>query len=104
MSGLGHVILTQQAMLVHSYSIFVCKKKHGRLLKRDTILEFMGEMSEASKDDIDVLFETLMLDLETTPPAPAPPTTAIGEPYPSFAHATLQNLECQQRTKQLLMQ
>ena len=87
MSGLGHVILTQQAMLRHSYSIFVCKEMYGRLLK-DTILEFTGKMSEANKDDIDVLFETLMLDLETTPPAPAPPTTAIREPHPSFAHAT----------------
>ena len=94
-------------MLVHSYSMFVRKEKYGRLPKRgfdDTILEFTGEMSEANKDNIDMLFEALMLDLETTPPAPAPPTPAIGEPHPSFAHATLQNLECLQRTKQLLMQ
>ena len=27
------------------------------------------------------------------PPAPAPPILAIGEPHPSFAHATLQDLE-----------
>ena len=54
-------------------------------------LEFMGEMSEASEDDIDVLF-----------PALAPPIPAIGELHPSFAHATLQDLECltQKRTKQ----
>ena len=56
----------------------------------DTILEFMGKMSEANKDDI-----------ETTPRAPVPPTLAIGEPHPSFSHATLQNLECLQGNKQL---
>jgi len=51
----------------------------------------MGEMSEASEDDIDVLF-----------PALAPPIPAIGEPHPSFAQATLQDLECltQKRTNQ----
>ena len=27
------------------------------------------------------------------PPAPAPPIPAIGEPHPSFAHPTLQDLE-----------
>ena len=82
-------------MLVFSYSIFVRKEKHGRLLKRvfdDTILEFLGEMGETSKaseDDIDVLFEALPLDWETTPLASAPPLPAIGEPHLSFAHATL---------------
>ena len=62
----------------------------------DTILEFLGETSEtseASEDDIDALFEALPLDWETTPPASAPPLPAIGEPHPSFAHATLQDLE-----------
>ena len=63
----------QLATLVLSYSIFVRKEKHARLLKRvfdDTILEFLGEMgetSEASEDDIDALFEALPLDWETTP-------------------------------------
>ena len=32
--GHGHVILTQLAMLMLSYSIFVRKEKYGRLLKR----------------------------------------------------------------------
>ena len=59
----------------------------------DTILEFLGETSEASEDDIDSLFEALPLDWETTPPASAPPLHAIGEPHPSFAHATSQYLE-----------
>ena len=103
MSGLGHVILTQQAMLVHSYSIFVCKEKYGRLLKRGCT-EFMGEMSEANEDDFDMLFEAFMLGLETTPPAPVQPTPAIGEPHPSLAHTTLQDLERLKRTKQLFMQ
>ena len=57
-----------------------------------TILEFLGETSEASKDDIDVLFEALPLDWETTPPPSAPPLPAIGEPHPSFPHTTLQDL------------
>ena len=56
----------------------------------DTILEFIGETSEASEDDIHTLFEALPLDWETTPPAPAPPIPAIAELHPSFAHATLQ--------------
>ena len=34
-----------------------------------------------------LLSEPLSLDWETTPPAPAPPIPAIGEPHPSFAHA-----------------
>ena len=59
----------------------------------DTILEFMTERSEASEDDIDALFEAIPLDWETAPPAPAPPIPAIGESHPSFAHATLQDLE-----------
>ena len=59
----------------------------------DTILDFMTETSEASEDDIDALFGALPLDWETTSPAPAPPIPAIGEPHPSFAHATLQDLE-----------
>ena len=59
----------------------------------DTILEFLGEMSEASEDNIDALIEALPLDWETTPPPSAPPLPAIGEPHPSFAHATLQDLE-----------
>ena len=59
----------------------------------DTILEFLGETSKASEDDIDALFEALPLDWETTPPASAPPLPAIGEPHPSFAHTTLQDLE-----------
>ena len=56
----------------------------------DTILEFIGETSEASEDDIHALFEPLPLDWETTPPAPAPPIPAVGELHPCFAHATLQ--------------
>ena len=59
----------------------------------DTILEFLGEMSEASEDDIDALFEALPLDWETTPPPSAPSLPAIGEPHPSFAHTTLEDLE-----------
>ena len=34
----------------------------------DTILEFLGETSEASKDEIDALIKALPLDWETTPP------------------------------------
>ena len=59
----------------------------------DTILEFLGETSEASEDDIDALFEALPLDWETTPPPSASPLPAVGEPHPSFAHTTLQDLE-----------
>ena len=59
----------------------------------DIVLEFMDEMSEASEDNIDTLLEVLPLDWETTPPAPAPPIPANGEPHPSFAHTTLQDLE-----------
>ena len=40
------------------------------------------------------LFGTLPLDGETTPSALAGPIPAIGEPHPSFAHATVQDLEC----------
>ena len=82
---------------MHSYSIFVCKEKYGMLLKRvfdDTILEFMGkmsEMTEAREDDIEVLFKALPLDWETMSPPPAPLIPAIGEPHPSSAHATLQD-------------
>ena len=47
----------------------------------DTLLEFMDERSKESEDDIDVVFEALPLDWETTPPAPPPPIHAI-------AHAT----------------
>ena len=90
----GHVILTQLATLVLSYSI---EKRSmagsSREFFDDTILEFLGETSEASEDDIDALFEALPLDWETTPPASAPPLPAIGQPHPSFAHATLQDLE-----------
>ena len=53
----------------------------------------MGETSEASKNDIDTLFKVLPLDWEAVCSAPAPPIPAIGEPQPSFAHATLQDLE-----------
>ena len=38
----------------------------------DSILEFMTETSKANEDGIDALFESLVLDWETTPPAPAP--------------------------------
>ena len=90
----GHVILTQLATLVLSYSI---EKRSmagsSREFFDDTILEFLGETSEASEDDIDALFEALPLDWETTPPASAPPLPAIGQPHTSFAHATLQDLE-----------
>ena len=55
----------------------------------NTIPEFMDKTSKASKDDIDALFEALPLDWETTPPAPAPPIPAIGEPHPSFWHMLL---------------
>ena len=65
----------------------------SRELFDNTILEFMDETSEASENDIDALFEALLLDWETMPPAPAPPIPAIGEPHPSFAHPTLQDLE-----------
>ena len=54
----------------------------------------MGKTSETSEDDIDVLFEAPLLDWETTPPPSTPPLPAIGEPHPSFAHTTLQDLEC----------
>ena len=59
----------------------------------DTILEFLGETSEASEDDIDALFEALPLDWETTPPPSALPLPAIGEPHLAVAHTTLQDLE-----------
>ena len=42
-----------------------------------TVLEFIGETSEASEDDIHALFEALPLDWEATPPAPAPPMPAV---------------------------
>ena len=44
------------------------------------------EITEASKNDIDVLFEALPLDWETMCPPPAPLIPAIGEPYPFSAH------------------
>ena len=40
------------------------------------------------------LLEPLPLDGETTPPAVAAPIPSIGKPHPSFANATLQDLEC----------
>ena len=80
-------------MLVRSYNIFVHKKKYNRLFKRvffyDTMLELMDEMSEANEDNIDALFEALLLDWETTP-APASP---IIPAHPSFAHTTLQDVD-----------
>ena len=51
----------------------------------------MSEITEASEDNIDVLFEALPLDWETMSPPPAPPIPASGEPLPSSAHATLQD-------------
>ena len=51
-------------------------------------------MALTSKDDIDALHEALPPDWETISPAPAPPIPTIGEPHPSFAHATFQDLEC----------
>ena len=60
----------------------------------DTILEFVDKTNEASKDDTDVLFKAPLLVWETMPPAPASPIPGIGEPHPSLAHATLQDLEC----------
>ena len=54
----------------------------------------MDETREAGEDDIDTLFEALPLDWETTPPAPASPIPAIEDPRLSFAHPTLQDLEC----------
>ena len=51
---------------------------------------FMAEtsvMSEASEDNIDVLFEALLLDCpwkHIPGPAPAPPIPAIGEPHLSL--------------------
>ena len=42
----------QLAMLMDSYSIFVRKEKYGRFPRDvfdDTVLEFIGEMSEASQ-------------------------------------------------------
>ena len=65
----------------------------SRELFDDTILEFIGETSEASEDDIHTLLEALPLDWETMPPAPAPPIPAIGELHPSFAHTTLPESE-----------
>ena len=41
-----------------------------------------------------MLFEAPLLDWETMPPPSTPPLPAIGEPHPSFAHTTLQDLEC----------
>ena len=38
----------------------------------------MSEITEASEDNIDVLFEALPLDWETMSPPPAPPIPAIG--------------------------
>jgi len=52
-------------MLVHSLYM---KRSMAGSSRDTTILEFMDEMSEASEDDIDVLFPTL-----------APPIPAIGE-------------------------
>ena len=66
----------------------------SRELFDGTILEFMGEtreITEASENDIDVLFKALPLDWETMSPPPAPLIPAIGEPHPSSAHATLQD-------------
>ena len=87
MSGSAHVISTQLAMLVHKRSLAGLSK----YFFDDTILEFMGKTSEASEDEYDTLFEVLLFDWETMPPAP--PIPAIGEPHPCFAHATLQELE-----------
>ena len=42
-----------------------------------TVLEFIGETSDACEDDIHALFEALPLDWETTSPAPAPPMPAV---------------------------
>ena len=57
----------------------------------DTILEFMGktsEITEASEDDIEVLFKALPLDWETmSPPQLHSYIPAVGEPHPSSAHA-----------------
>ena len=57
----------------------------SRKVFNDSILEFIGETSEASEDDIHALFKPLPLDWETTPPAPGPPILAVGE-----LHVTLQ--------------
>ena len=79
-------------MLVRSFSIFVHREKYGSSSRQffdDTILEFIDKMSEASKDDIDALFEAPLLVWEATPPAPASPIPGIGKPHPSFAHTSL---------------
>ena len=43
------------------------------------------------------LMHALLLDWETMPLTPAPPIPTIGEPYPPFAHATLQDLDTREK-------
>ena len=91
-----------------SHSTFLCEKKYGRLLKRVFFSwryynEIHGK-NEWSKRRQHMLFGALPRDWETTMhPAPAPLIPAIGEPHPSFVHATLHDLENQtlRRTKHI---
>ena len=86
----------QLATLMHSYSIFVRKEKYGRFLRDvfdDTVLEYIGEMSETSKaSQAKTTFMRAIQGTSTwyeiTPPALASPIRLqFGELHPSFAHA-----------------